>query len=684
MAYDTNTLTLKGAELLAAATAQDRLVLVGCDATTTYLDQASAVAIENRPTTPFSNTTDVYLIGSDANHVMARATFFAGQSTGGDANTLMLYGYKESAPNDIYVLYVASSQTAFHLPQSGDVANAYEGLFDIIYTPDNGAVTTPTTSLFVTLTEFNTMKERTVTTHKDGQPTVGENQTIYGNKEFKDYTTFNNIKVTNTGNAFLYYNGIASSTQTLINNNGIFTYGQEIDGVRSLNISLLANNGIIQTKGSIISKNPGVYSYLWNLTITDNIVPENNASFHPVYGDTGSDLGTQAKSFKTLYCYQLSSSGSYINAKKMLLCDGNVQPNSGITGTAIGSFTSPWTYGNIGGLRLFNNRVSAAYLNGNTVESGAWIGVDYDQNDSRGQIEAFTEGADLMLMRDSNGYGQFAIGLGTNSATTVLNLKYDIDSSYYKATLSMPLTVSNGLTLDSGSLLLTSGNIIIKSSISTSVAISEYSNNFCVSSNIIPDTTESYTIGTQARLWSGTYTQAVHFDGLASTNTDHAYIDTLNGSIRIMPKNQQTVTIGRDYSTYPCGLIVEGTVQIKGTLTSVGAITGNLTGNVTGNVTGNLNGLIPNPSTADSDTVPIGAIVLLNILFTSAQTYNYKYGSTFTTDNSSYTLSVSAFDATGLNSASSTSLASGQTFRTLSGAIFNNATSSHALAIRIS
>ena len=49
MPFTVNTITLKGAELLAAATAANPLILDGCDATQTYVDQATAVNVSARP-----------------------------------------------------------------------------------------------------------------------------------------------------------------------------------------------------------------------------------------------------------------------------------------------------------------------------------------------------------------------------------------------------------------------------------------------------------------------------------------------------------------------------------------------------------------------------------------------------------------------------------------------------------
>lgn len=184
MAFDTQTVTIKGAELLAAATAQDKLIIVGCDVTQTYMTQAQAVNISARPASPFSNTTTVTQVGSNANHINSRVYFRAGENTGGDANTLFLYGHKQSDPTNDFVIFVASAETPFHLPVVGDVVDEWETALDIVYTINADAVGYAEQSTYCTLSEFNLLKERTVTTHKEGEPTQGDIQTIYGDKTF--------------------------------------------------------------------------------------------------------------------------------------------------------------------------------------------------------------------------------------------------------------------------------------------------------------------------------------------------------------------------------------------------------------------------------------------------------------------------------------------------------------------
>lgn len=185
MSYEVSTVTLKGAQLLASATAADKLILIGCDANTTIYTKAQAVNISTRPVSPDSTTTNVIIEGATQNHVFCRAIFTAGSSASADVHSLFLYGHKESEPGNDYVLAVLSSSTGVHIPAVGEPANTYSSLFDIVYNLSVDTVGTVDSSLYATYAEFNRLKERTVTTHKDGNWSQGDNQNILGLKCFK-------------------------------------------------------------------------------------------------------------------------------------------------------------------------------------------------------------------------------------------------------------------------------------------------------------------------------------------------------------------------------------------------------------------------------------------------------------------------------------------------------------------
>jgi hypothetical protein len=195
MPFDIQTITYKGAQLLADATAADKLIIDGCDATAVALTEDQALAVTTRPASPLSNTTEVTQLGSTTEHVQSRVYFHAGVSAGGDANTLYLYGHTESAPTDLFVIFVCSSTDTFHLPEVGDVIDEWETDIDIVYTVSTDSVGFATQATYCSLSEFNILKNRTVTTHKEGDTTTGDDQTILGVKTFSNTVNVSNLVV---------------------------------------------------------------------------------------------------------------------------------------------------------------------------------------------------------------------------------------------------------------------------------------------------------------------------------------------------------------------------------------------------------------------------------------------------------------------------------------------------------
>lgn len=186
--FDVNTITAQGAIAIASATAGDKLVIDGCDATTQILTKAQAVQIGTRPVSPASTTTSIALAGSTDNHVYAYASFIKGETgqPGGDVHSFFLYGHMESTPNIIVVIAIASATDDIHLPTSSDVTNRTEIQFELTFSATDEVVTVADTSMYTTRGEFLLLKNRTVTTHAEGAETTGEDQTIFGSKTFVD------------------------------------------------------------------------------------------------------------------------------------------------------------------------------------------------------------------------------------------------------------------------------------------------------------------------------------------------------------------------------------------------------------------------------------------------------------------------------------------------------------------
>lgn len=439
--YDVNTLTLKGAELLAAATAADKLILDGCDATTTFVDATTAASVSNRPASPLSNTTDVSLIGYTASHIQARASFIAGTNTGGDANTLYLYGHKQSAPSDIYVIYVASSQESFHLPEVGDVANVYETLFDIIYAANADAVTTAGTSTYCSLAEFNILKGRVVTTHKEGDNSTGDNQVVRGIKQFTDYVMFSDEISTGRLSAgpttFSGHIHAVDSEEDPGTPN--YDIGQSTVPFKDLYVSTVTTTAI-SSYGNPISVSDQM-SFGDVVTVSDSILPNTDAVIHPVY-PAGSDLGSATKRFKTLYCCEIANS-SNLSVKAAIRCDGNITPSEDGLGTALGSASIPWTYINGGGLRINDGKVGKATISGNVVTFRTTSEYTFDTNTNSGfaRLNAMNL-AEVVASGVVGEHGSVNIIVDN---TPVISTSYNTTSTQLETTLAAPLTKTTGL-----------------------------------------------------------------------------------------------------------------------------------------------------------------------------------------------------------------------------------------------
>lgn len=182
MSFSTQTLTTKGSELLALATISDRLIIVGCDADTTVLDATQAQAISSRPANPLSNTTVVTSLSVSSSHIQCRAYFHLGDVTGGDANTFYLYGYLESDPSFVYVIYVLSDSNTTRIPATGDTFDEMEILFDITYNVVPNAIGFATQATYASQAEVDILKNALL----NNVVTIPNHQEITGYKSFEN------------------------------------------------------------------------------------------------------------------------------------------------------------------------------------------------------------------------------------------------------------------------------------------------------------------------------------------------------------------------------------------------------------------------------------------------------------------------------------------------------------------
>lgn len=492
--YDVNTITAKGAELLAAATAADKLILDGCDATTTFVDAATAALVESRPASALSNTTTVSIIGATTNHVTARASFIAGTNTGGDANTLYLYGHKQSAPSDIYVIYVASSQEPFHLPETGDVANVYETLFNMVYAANPDAVTTPGVSTYCTLAEFNLLKNRTVTTHEEGDDTVGEKQTILGDKTFNGSTLLNGE--THAYSEFYSSNGIfvfpAIRVTAYDSNIQKITRITNIKNNTDLGLGLLESKNLVDTIDNFVDTGNSYYIRYGEYNVTkDNIqtlVAQITAAGFTCNAMTGSDIGSSALPFNHVYASELSISGDFsmggdftsnsvttggvtcsgdghfadIYSQGGISCD-NIEPYTdqgvGVPVGSVGSSNYPYNTVYVGGMVVTDTRIYCP-IEGSVNYAGS---ISFTHNTAVNQTSVYGGNARLLLNTGVSD-NQSLINL-TVDGQKGLQITYNTQISDYQlsVTTSRMNVTSDFVTFSASTSVTISGNATINS-----------------------------------------------------------------------------------------------------------------------------------------------------------------------------------------------------------------------------
>ena len=409
--FDVETITAAGASLIAAATAQNKLIIDGCDARTAVLTKEQAVQVSARPSGFGVTTNTIALGGSTGNHVYAYAEFIRGQSAGGNFNTFYLFGHSESDPSVVRVIAVSSAATPIHLPTSTDVLNRSEIQFELTFSATDEVVEVASTSMFATRGEVAILRERTVTTHAEGEPTTGENQVIYGTKQFKDYVDFGGImkikgqrgstssdpnfvaftsldengSPTTVGNQ-LYFaetdsggNRVQATTWMLSSVNfpfgGVSMVSTSYDARTTpyqFEVQLYAGGGIGGTY-STVTLNQTTLTIRAN-TVSKGIVPDTNNAYDLGFVDTNNSAND--KRFKNLYLS--GSAEANIVAANALYCtilynsqDGSIKVYGDLLPAEDDTFNlGSWDFTEVEG-----NRWNNLFLNGNAyVFSNLYLG----------------------------------------------------------------------------------------------------------------------------------------------------------------------------------------------------------------------------------------------------------------------------------------------------------------------
>lgn len=277
--FDVSTITTSGAQLLAQATEGNRLVVSGCEANTTVYTAETAKAVTAPTGARISN--EIELVGVQDNKIIVRARFTQSETTGGNANSLVLFGRLENDPEETRTaICVVSNNAQFYLPSStSEAVQDFECLFTIDYEIQSNVVVEQTSALECSLAEFRLLKERTVTLHKEGDPNVGDpTQNIFGAKVFRSQIGFvakANFTSVATFNGGIAVNSGAQFAEDATFNGNIILPDKTSDGFSAGNIQI-GNLKAISTCATISQngvsfENEDTYHYSSTLYGSDGI-----------------------------------------------------------------------------------------------------------------------------------------------------------------------------------------------------------------------------------------------------------------------------------------------------------------------------------------------------------------------------------------------------------------------------
>ena len=240
--FDVSTITTSGAQLLVQATEGNKLVMSGCEANTTVYTAETAKAVTAPTGTRISN--EIELVSMQDNKIIVRARFTQSETTGGNANSLVLFGRLENDTEDTRTaICVVSNNAQFYLPSStSEAVQDFECLFTIDYEIQSNVVVEQTSALECSLAEFRLLKERTVTSHKEGDPNVGDpTQNIFGEKVFQSQIGFvaeANFTSVATFNGGISVNGGAQFAEDATFKGNIILPDKTSDGFNAGNIQI--------------------------------------------------------------------------------------------------------------------------------------------------------------------------------------------------------------------------------------------------------------------------------------------------------------------------------------------------------------------------------------------------------------------------------------------------------------
>ncbi len=183
MDFTNSVLTISGQGLIAQASSANRIVFVAILSSETYMDESTLRFVE---TSDFTGPSGNIKTAACTNNVARIIGEFTNQATSKTVKTVAITARLSTQSDDDAVVVLAQSDpdASIYIPSTSEISTSVQVAFNLSI--GDASLVEVTSAASVSLGDFERLKERTVTTHADGDAGVGDApQIILGEKRFK-------------------------------------------------------------------------------------------------------------------------------------------------------------------------------------------------------------------------------------------------------------------------------------------------------------------------------------------------------------------------------------------------------------------------------------------------------------------------------------------------------------------
>lgn len=187
MDFQNRVLTESGIALIAQATSANKIVFVGALSSTAYKDINALSTI-----TPgdLTGPTGTIKTSSATGNVARIVAEYTNQQQAVNVKTVAILARLSTQTDADAVVFAAQSDqsASIYIPSMSELSTSVQVAFNV--TIGNASTVAVNSAANVSLGDHERLMERSVTTHTDGDDTVGDDQSILGDKTFNGYVSF--------------------------------------------------------------------------------------------------------------------------------------------------------------------------------------------------------------------------------------------------------------------------------------------------------------------------------------------------------------------------------------------------------------------------------------------------------------------------------------------------------------